>query len=161
MLLIKFLFFLLLTSGASASISRELPDHALTPGDVLTTDTKVICVVGYSKTVRDVKADERRAMFLSYGIPDTGEWSSYEGDHLISLELGGSNKLTNLWPQSYLLSPWNAYKKDTLENLLHRLVCNGTVPIEVAQKEIATDWIAAYEKYLPYMKKKRVKPQGT
>ncbi len=38
--------------------------------------------------------------------------------------------------------------KDKLEDRLHALVCAGKVPLAVAQREIATDWIAAYQKYL-------------
>ena len=44
---------------------------------------------------------------------------------LISLELGGSNSIRNLWPESYRTEPWNARTKDTLENRLHELVCSG------------------------------------
>jgi hypothetical protein len=45
-------------------------------------------------------------------------------------------------------TPWNAHVKDKLEDRLHGLVCAGKLPIEQAQREIATDWIAAYERYL-------------
>ncbi len=38
--------------------------------------------------------------------------------------------------------------KDRLENFLHAEVCAGRMPIEQAQREIASDWIAAYQKYL-------------
>jgi len=38
--------------------------------------------------------------------------------------------------------------QDKLEDRLHALVCAGKLPIEQAQREIATDWIAAYERYL-------------
>jgi hypothetical protein len=31
-----------------------LPSPTLTPGDILTTDAKVVCTPGYTKTVRDV-----------------------------------------------------------------------------------------------------------
>jgi hypothetical protein len=40
-------------------------------------------------------------------------------DHLIPLELGGSNDIANLWPQSYV-TVWNAHMKDRLENRLNR-----------------------------------------
>jgi hypothetical protein len=68
-------------------------------------------------------------------------------DHLISLELGGSNSIKNLWPQSYRTQPWNAHVKDTLENELHDEVCSGRLDLKTAQREIAGDWIAAYRKY--------------
>ena len=44
--------------------------------------------------------------------------------------------------------PWNAHVKDKLEDRLHALVCAGRLPLEQAQREIAADWIAAYEKYV-------------
>jgi hypothetical protein len=64
------------------------------------------------------------------------------------MRIGGSNALKNLWPQSYQTQPWNAHVKDHLENVLHRLVCAGQLALETAQRDIATDWIAAYHKYV-------------
>ncbi len=60
------------------------------------------------------------------------------------LELGGSNNLTNLWPQPYRPAP-GAREKDVLENFLHRAVCGGAMTIEEAQRQIATDWYKAYQ----------------
>ena len=68
-------------------------------------------------------------------------------DHLISLELGGDNQSTNLWPEPYY-GQCNARDKDRLENELHRRVCSGAMSLKQAQQEIATDWVAAYRKYL-------------
>ena len=42
---------------------------------------------------------------------------------------------------------WNARVKDELERLLPNLVCAGTLPLATAQRDMATDWIAAYKKY--------------
>ena len=68
--------------------------------------------------------------------------------HLISLELGGAPRdPDNLWPEPWF-GVWNARVKDKLENTLHDKVCGGEVPLRTAQKEIATDWIAAYQKYI-------------
>jgi 5-methylcytosine-specific restriction endonuclease McrA len=44
-----------------------------------------------------------------------------EVDHLIPLELGGSNRAANLWPQRYD-GGWSARDKDRLESRLHRLL---------------------------------------
>jgi hypothetical protein len=74
--------------------------------------------------------------------------SHFEVDHLISLELGGADVAENLWPQSYDTQPWNAHVKDKLEDRLHALVCAGKMPLEQAQRDMATDWIAAYHKYV-------------
>jgi hypothetical protein len=53
---------------------------------------------------------------------------AYEVDHLVSLELGGSNALTNLWPE-YYYDPWGARTKDRLEGKLHDLVCAGRLSL--------------------------------
>lgn len=122
------------------------PDPHLTPGAVLTTDTSRICTPGYAKSVRHTSGELKHLVYREYGIdPREGH---YEVDHLISLELGGADVRANLWPESYDTEPWNAHVKDRLENFLHREVCEGRIPIGQAQREIATDWIGAYERYL-------------
>jgi hypothetical protein len=37
--------------------------------------------------------------------------------------------------------------KDALEDRLRELVCDGSLELAVAQREIAANWIAAYRKY--------------
>ena len=65
-----------------------------------------------------------------------------EVDHLISLELGGSNARANLFPESASPRP-GSHEKDRLENKLSELVCRGRVSLVFAQRLIARDWIAA------------------
>jgi hypothetical protein len=124
-----------------------LPNASLTPGDVLTTDLSKICTPGYTQTVRDVPSGLKRAVYAEYGIP-THKPGEYEVDHLISLELGGSNSVRNLWPESYITKPLNAHVKDEIENKLHALVCDHQISIQDAQRMIATDWTAAYARYV-------------
>jgi hypothetical protein len=128
------------TSGCTAN--QTLPDPDCSPGAVLTTDTSVICVVGYTKTVRNVSDSERQQVFAEYGI-DYSLHSGYEVDHIISLELGGSNDIANLYPESYTIQ-YNAHVKDTFENYLHSQICSNKIPVAVAQTEIATDWLKYY-----------------
>jgi hypothetical protein len=144
---IIFLSLLIAGESASAPLAPVLPDPAITPGDVLTTDASVICVSGYSKSVRNVSNTIKAAAYKNYGI-STHEPGEYEVDHLISLELGGSNSITNLWPESYLTEPLNAHVKDKLENRLHAMVCSGDLPLAQAQRDIAENWVQAYEKYI-------------
>jgi hypothetical protein len=122
------------------------PDPRLTPGAVLPVTAKDICVPGYTKKVRNVPAAVKRKVYAAYGIAHRAP-GEYEVDHLISLELGGSNAIANLWPESYRTKPWNARVKDALENHLHREVCAGTIRLRDAQREIATDWIASYQRH--------------
>jgi hypothetical protein len=70
-----------------------------------------------------------------------------ELDHLVPLELGGASVAANLWPEPFG-GPQNAREKDELENRLRGLVCARQLPLEQAQHEIATNWIAAYRKYV-------------
>lgn len=123
-----------------------LPDAKMTPGATLPVTRADICVPGYTKKVRNVPLDVKRQVYAEYGI-QSHKPGDYEVDHLISLELGGSNSLKNLWPESYRTRPWNAHVKDALENELHDEVCSGRLDLTTAQHDIATDWIAAYKKY--------------
>ena len=137
----------LLRVGAAGRVRPAiLPDRSLTPGDVLAVTKADVCVPGYTKKVRDVPQVIKEKAYLGYGITHRAK-GEFEVDHLISLELGGSNSIRNLWPQSYRTQPWNAHVKDKLENELHRLVCAGKLDLPTAQHDIATDWIAAYKKY--------------
>jgi len=128
------------TSGCSAN--QALPDSTCTPGDVLTMDTSVICKTGYTEAVRDVPISLKEQVFAEYGI-SYDLHSNYEVDHLISLELGGSNDISNLWPESYSITN-GARIKDKLENYLHSQVCSGDMTISEAQNEISGDWLKYY-----------------
>ena len=71
-----------------------------------------------------------------------------EIDHIVSLELGGSNDIANLYPEKATL-PGGApgfHVKDKLENKLHDLVCDGSLTLRSVQRQIATNWRALYRK---------------
>jgi hypothetical protein len=106
-----------------------------------------VCVPGCAKKVRAVPARLKRQAYAEYRITQykTGD---YEVDHLIPLSLGGSNSIRNLWPQSTKTSPWNSFVKDALERKLHKLVCERKLNLKTAQREIASNWIEAYQKYV-------------
>ncbi len=151
--LISLLFVLIWSVSVGASIalaeqtSPYLPDPQLTPGAAFTDATRQeICVLGYAKRIRAVPAKVKQQVYREYGIRkhQPGE---YEVDHLIPLELGGSNHIANLWPELYQ-GPHNAHNKDKLEDFLHQQVCAGNVSLEQAQQQIKTNWIAAYQQYL-------------
>lgn len=124
-----------------------LPDPAKTPGDTLAVTARDVCTRGYARKVRDVPSSVKRAAYARYGITHHAP-GEYEVDHLISLELGGSNSIRNLWPESYRTQPWNARVKDAVENRLHADVCAGRISLHDAQQAIAHDWIAAYRRYV-------------
>jgi hypothetical protein len=125
---------------------RSLPDRGKTPGAGLSVTGRDVCLPGYATQVRPVGEPVQRRVFKTYGIehPPPG---AYEIDHLISLNLGGSNDPRNLWPEPLTGLEWNAHVKDALEERLHESVCRGTINLTAAQKAISGDWIAAYKKF--------------
>jgi hypothetical protein len=131
---------------ASGCVAKDgLPDLACTPGAVFPEATKeTVCTVGYTKTVRDVSTTDKNNIYASYGITShkTGE---YEVDHQVPLELGGSNEYANLWPEAAEPVP-GCHEKDIVENYLHAKVCDGTISLSDAQKQIAFDWRTVYNK---------------
>ncbi len=139
-----------LSALAGAAIAEAVvagpirPDHRLTPGATFAGVTAAdVCVSGWSAAHRNVTASKKRSVFARYHLTNVPR--AYEVDHLISLELGGSNDVTNLWPEKYA-GTWGARAKDKLENRLHALVCAGTITLATAQHEITTDWIASYKR---------------
>jgi hypothetical protein len=123
----------------------RLPDPACTPGS---TDPRVtqasiattICRAGWTATVRPPASATGRAKhdvaYPAYGIPAA---TPSELDHLVPLELGGSNDISNLWPEAGAIP--NA--KDAVENRLRGEVCAGRVPLAAAQLAIASNWETA------------------
>jgi hypothetical protein len=111
-----------------------------------------ICHSGYTTTIRppeNVTDAEKRASAAAYGY--TGSLHTAEYDHLISLELGGDpNDAANLWvePNDKPTATSTANTKDVIENKLNELVCAGQITLAAAQDDIATNWVAAYEKYV-------------
>jgi hypothetical protein len=131
-------FFAFLLPALAWGSGFALPNHAKTPGAIITTDTAKICASGYAHRVRHVPYAEIDRVYLAYGIP-RGHRSGYVIDHLISLELGGSNEERNLWPQPRV----EAKEKDRIEGELHTVVCSGHLPLPEAQARIAQDWRVA------------------
>jgi hypothetical protein len=70
--------------------------------------------------------------------------STLEIDHVVSLELGGSNDPANLFPERANAHP-GYHVKDKLENAAHAWVCQGRIDLRVAQRKIATNWEAFYK----------------
>ena len=135
---------------AAASGTRPagvvLPDPTLTPGGTFNATVSQICTPGYSKSVRDVSTATKNRVYAEYHITHRAP-GEYEVDHLIPLEIGGSNDIKNLFPQPAEPRP-GFHEKDVLENTLHDLVCAGKLELATAQRDIATDWYAAYVKYV-------------
>jgi hypothetical protein len=133
--------------------ASDLPDPVLTPGaiDPVITQENIqstVCVRGYTKTIRPPASYTnklKKRQIRQYGYEDRNP-KHYEEDHLIPLSIGGNPRdPKNLWPEPRK-SEWNARKKDDLEYVLYRKVCNGEISLTDAQREISSNWIDAYKK---------------
>jgi len=122
----------------------DLPNRRLTPGVALNVRAAQVCRPGYASSVRNVPESEKEAVYARYRVPHVPY--AHEVDHLVSLELGGSNDIRNLWPEPYA-GRWGARTKDVLENRLHDLVCSGRLTLRFAQRIEARNWVAAYRRY--------------
>lgn len=124
----------------SAYIALPRPD--LTPGAVIMNATAInVCEPGWARHIREQR-DERtwrlakREIMRAYGYGDRRS-SDFELDHLVPLEVGGSNDWRNLWPQPIA----EAREKDRDEDILHGAVCAGLISLKGAQDYfISMDW---------------------
>lgn len=133
------------TKTSGCMVHGPLTDSACTPGAIITTATEdAICKSGYASSVRNVPQSEKNQVFAEYGITSHAP-GQYEVDHLVSLELGGSNEIANLWPEAASPKP-GFHEKDKVENYLHEQVCSGAIALKEAQIEIATNWLAVYNR---------------
>ena len=102
------------TKTSNCTVRDGLPDRACTPGAVLFTDADVVCKMRTSALRSINRAQLRETVFASYGIALPVPVGAYELDHLIPLELGGSDTVDNLWPQAAVPSP-GYHEKDRVE----------------------------------------------
>jgi hypothetical protein len=121
-----------------------LPVASITPGATWDVDVEELC--SGAARMRPITAAMRAEVLNAYGVQDLPS-DQYELDYLITPELGGATDARNLWPQRYGSPVWNARVKDELERLLPRLVCGRKLDLATAQREMASNWIAAYKKY--------------
>ena len=117
----------------ASPVGAVSPNPSLTPGatDPRVTQADVastICRRGYTSTVRNVATQTKHKVYVAYGISRAAQ-RGYVIDHLVPLEVGGANGITNLWPETKT----DAKAKDALENQMHAAVCAGTVSLAAAQ----------------------------
>lgn len=123
------IFFYAIASGkADAFVLRSGAfDPTATPAQV--------CAPGYARAHRKVPYRLRDLVYDRYALP-RGSRRGYVIDHLIPLEIGGTNAIANLWPQPRAA----AHRKDRDEDRLHAEVCSGEIPLAAARAEILRLW---------------------
>jgi hypothetical protein len=130
---------------AIKSVVVTVPNPAFTPGATVLLNQPDVCNETRPKN-KIVPVTVQQRVFAEYGI-QTAQSEDYELDYLITPALGGADDIHNLWPESNKAAVWNAKVKDALEDRLRNLVCEGRLDLRVAQRDIASNWIAAYKRY--------------
>lgn len=107
------------------------PDLSLTPGALCNTPSEFRYPERIAYCKRDVNSWQKELVFISYrkiGWSLSGERSQYKVDHFIPLCIGGSNDITNLWPQYFTVYE----KTDELEPLACEVLAKG----RITQREV-------------------------
>src|SRR5690242_852225 len=112
------------TSGCTLG---PLPDRRCSPGAYYSKLTKsVLCSSSFrTGPIRNVPVSVKHQVEAAYGLKPRSYGSTLEIDHIISLELGGSNDPMNLYPERAKFADGSPgfHLKDKLENATHRAVC--------------------------------------
>jgi hypothetical protein len=140
-----------------AAEDPRLPVMSCTPGSVrsdITDATKAATICNPHWSTGSIRAPQsetdrlKTIAMVAYGVPASAR-SVTELDHDVPLWLGGSNDVTNLWPQRSDL-PGQGFRnsKDDVETRLHTAVCGHIrgmrpVPLRAAQVAIARNWTTA------------------
>ena len=134
----------------------HLPDPHITPGAIDSSVSQeniqtTVCVKGYTERVRPDKEYTNRLKYQQlrqYHYQDLDP-RNYEQDHLIPLNIGGNpSDSKNLWPQPRR-GDWSSEEKNDLEFVVYKMVCKGEISLREAQQRVASDWIQAYQEWVP------------
>ena len=132
------------TSGCRRT---ALPDRQCSPGAYYAHLTRAaICSSGFhTGSIRDVPQSEKFAVEREYGLAAGYYGHSLEIDHIVPLELGGSNSIANLFPERG--SGKDDYHfKDAAENRAKAWVCEGRLSLAAARRGFAADWETLYRR---------------
>jgi len=151
--------------GACSTSIRNgypVPDPRCTPGGINPSVTPDVLRNPSWRTRCDRNCEssesEKHVAYHWYGVRaphrNSGDNQVCELDHLVPLELGGADGLGNIWPEcgpdATVLDSRYFKIKDRVENYLADEVKAGRMPLDAAQRGIASDWtqyLAAANQY--------------
>jgi hypothetical protein len=132
--------------------AKLYPNSALTSGLAATLKASDLQATyngqTYSQANRNVPESEKLHVYAEYGITGSHPTGSYEVDHFYPLCAGGSNDISNLWPEP-ATNIWNGadygfHTKDKLETYICAQIKKGTLDPKVAYQKVTTDWVEYY-----------------
>jgi hypothetical protein len=130
---------LLVSLTAGAAIAAKAPKPALTPGAVNTKITvATLCSRAGTVKARPISDGTKRRVFAAYHVARRARGASTI-DHLVPVELGGTNALDNLWP---ITKSEARAKRFVVVKVVARM-CAGDVDLATAQAAFVTGWRTA------------------
>lgn len=125
-------------------ISR--PNHALTPGDVTTTDANVVCVLSKQARHTSIPIAIQTFVYTAYGYTTPAQQHKYNITYLVPPELGGATDTANIWPSA--VRGTGFYQEIATNSALRTLVCRREMSLTDAQHVLKTDWYSAWLRYV-------------
>ena len=125
-------------------ISR--PDRNLSPGDVTTTDANTVCALPTHGVRNPIPFATQTAVFDEYGYTTPAQQHKYILDYLVPWDLGGALDEANIWPAA--VRGTGFYEKIQTDHVLRELVCRRALSLQQAQRDLETDWYAAWLRYV-------------
>jgi Protein of unknown function (DUF3761) len=131
----------------SRCVRSPRPDRLCSPGAYYSRLTRrAICAASFrTAAIRHVPQSEKFRVEREYGMAAAYYGHTIEIDHIVPLELGGSNAIANLFPERGR-GVANYHEKDALENRAKAAVCDGQLSLRAARRGIARNWEALYRR---------------
>lgn len=130
----------LVTGGVS------MPNPALTPGAVATTDTTKICLLPDHLATTTIPAATQLQVFTAYRIKNPVVQAKYDVGYLVPIGLGGAKTTANMWPAA--LKGTGFFEKDQLDHVMRDMVCHRQLSLGTAQRDLEHNWYVAWLKYV-------------
>jgi hypothetical protein len=131
----------------SRCVRSARPDRLCSPGAFYSRLTKPVICAGSFRTaaIRDVPQSEKFQVEREYGMAASYYGRTIEIDHIVPLELGGSNAIANLFPEPGSGAA-DYHVKDALENRAKAVVCDGQLSLRAARRGFSRNWEALYRR---------------
>ncbi|HEX9041134.1 MAG TPA: hypothetical protein VF838_08905 [Trebonia sp.] len=123
------------------------PNPRLTPGSVVTTSADTVCAMPmHGHTATTIPFPVQTAVLQEYGYTTPSQQHKYMLTYLVPVDLGGGTGIANIWPIA--IKGAGFYQKTETDHILRDLVCRRTLSLTEAQRDVETDWYAAWLRYV-------------
>jgi hypothetical protein len=122
------------------------PRRALSPGNVVTTDTNAVCAMPSHGVRQPIAYPMATAVLRAYGYTTLSQQHKYILNYLVPIDLGGSTNEANVWPAA--VKGTGFYEKIETDHVIRQLVCRRALSLRAAQQGLERDWYAMWLHYV-------------